>query len=315
MVNRRMRGLSWYGWLGGITLVAVEILMLLKVQPFWQWFTPIMWTAYILLADALVLRLRGASLIHNRPREFVMMLWLSILCWLVFELYNIRLQNWTYVGVPSEPWLRNLAYGWSFATIFPGIFETAELLGALGIARRARTRPRRITAGWLSVSFLTGLTFVTIPPLLPADLRVAWLPAPVARYTFAFIWLGFILLLEPVNYRLGAPSIYRDWEQGHLGRSVRLLLAGVVCGFFWEFWNYWAMGKWVYAVPPPLDFGPRIFEMPVMGFLGFPPFALECFSMYQFVKYMLHGDRLWSPRRAPAASELRVHDMDAIIDL
>jgi hypothetical protein len=310
-----MKRLVWYGWVGLATLLLVEVLGMQQVQPFWQWFTPTMWSVYILFADALVLRRRGASLIHNRPREFVMMLWLSILCWLVFEVYNLRLQNWTYVGVPTEPWLRNLAYGWSFATIFPGIFETADLLGALGILGQARSHPRRISAGWLSASFLVGLAFVAIPPLLPTGLRVTSLPVPVARYTFAFVWLGFIFLLEPINYRLGAPSLYRDWEQGRWGRTGRLVLAGVVCGFLWEFWNYWALGKWVYAVPPPLDFGPRIFEMPLLGFLGFPPFALECFSMYQFVKHVLQGDRLWSPRRVPAAAELRRPEADAIIDL
>jgi|DewCreStandDraft_5_1066085.scaffolds.fasta_scaffold01366_3 hypothetical protein len=298
-----MKRLIWYGWCGLATLVIAEVLMVQRVPPVAQWFTPIMWSGYILLADALVLRLRGASLIHDRPREFMMMLWLSILCWLVFEVYNIRLKNWYYIGVPPEPWLRNLAYGWSFATIFPSLFETADLLSAakhrwsaLGFPRRLQARPRRMTPVWLSASFLIGLACVAIPPLLPDDLRLDALPAPLPRYMFAFIWLGFILLLEPINYRLGAPSLYRDWEQGYWGRTARLLLAGVLCGFLWEFWNYWAIGKWIYAVPPPLDFGPRIFEMPLIGFLGFPPFALECFSMYQFAKHILQGDRLWLPR-------------------
>jgi hypothetical protein len=28
----------------------------------------------------------------------------------------------------------------------------------------------------------------------------------------------------------------------------------------------------------------KIFEMPVPGYFGFPPFALECFTMYVFVR-------------------------------
>jgi hypothetical protein len=28
----------------------------------------------------------------------------------------------------------------------------------------------------------------------------------------------------------------------------------------------------------------KIFEMPLPGYLGFPPFALECFTMYVFVR-------------------------------
>jgi hypothetical protein len=50
----------------------------------------------------------------------------------------------------------------------------------------------------------------------------------------------------------------------------------------WEFWNYWARAKWHYAVPIMEQL--KIFEMPVPGYLGFPAFAVECFTMYVFVR-------------------------------
>jgi hypothetical protein len=28
----------------------------------------------------------------------------------------------------------------------------------------------------------------------------------------------------------------------------------------------------------------KIFEMPVLGYLGFPPFALECYAMWHFLR-------------------------------
>jgi hypothetical protein len=31
----------------------------------------------------------------------------------------------------------------------------------------------------------------------------------------------------------------------------------------------------------------KVFEMPVPGYLGFPAFALECFTMYQFIRIFL----------------------------
>jgi hypothetical protein len=31
----------------------------------------------------------------------------------------------------------------------------------------------------------------------------------------------------------------------------------------------------------------KIFEMPVLGFLGFPPFAVECWVIYIFVRSLL----------------------------
>ena len=61
--------------------------------------------------------------------------------------------------------------------------------------------------------------------------------------------------------------------------STRLLLSGLICGILWEFWNFWAGAKWVYSIPYLNGF--RVFEMPLAGFLGFPPFALICYLMYR----------------------------------
>ena len=46
--------------------------------------------------------------------------------WLVFELYNLFIRNWHYVNLPAKPALRYFGYAWSFATIWPAIFEGAE---------------------------------------------------------------------------------------------------------------------------------------------------------------------------------------------
>ena len=62
-------------------------------------------------------------------------------------------------------------------------------------------------------------------------------------------------------------------ERGSLNRIAAVACAGLVCGIFWEFWNYWAVTKWIYTVPFFESF--KLFEMPAPGFLGFPLFALE----------------------------------------
>ncbi len=61
-----------------------------------------------------------------------------------------------------------------------------------------------------------------------------------------------------------------------------------MCGVLWEFWNYWATTKWTYTVPYAGNV--KIFEMPVLGYLGFPPFALECYAMYHAVRGVLATD-------------------------
>ncbi len=64
-----------------------------------------------------------------------------------------------------------------------------------------------------------------------------------------------------------------------------LAMAGMVCGFFWEMWNILAMPKWYYTIPF-FDVA-KIFEMPLLGYGGYIPFAWELYAMYQWVWGML----------------------------
>ena len=110
--------------------------------------------------------------------------------------------------------------------------------------------------------------------LVPVFVHSTYLAAP--------LWLGFILLLDPLNARAGEESILGDRRDGQSGRLVNLVAAGLICGLLWELWNYWGGAKWIYNVPILPDV--KIFEMPILGFGGFPPFAVECFAMYVTVR-------------------------------
>ena len=61
-------------------------------------------------------------------------------------------------------------------------------------------------------------------------------------------------------------------KDGALGEVVLIGTAGLACGILWEFWNYWSMPKWEYTLPH-LGFA-SVFEMPVLGYGGYVPFAL-----------------------------------------
>jgi hypothetical protein len=169
------------------------------------------------------------------------------------------------------------------------MFETVDVLEGLGFARRLRSKRRVLSPALLAAMFVVGLAFVAIPPMLPYR---------VARYTFGFVWIGFILLLEPINMQLGVDSPLQAWAEGNPRPALRLLAVGLFCGFLWEFWNFWATSGWRYTVPWPLDLdGPanrlHYFRMPLLGMLGFPPFAWESWAMFQFLKRALRGDVLW----------------------
>ena len=117
------------GALIGLTIMVVsEAATLARVEPFYSWNTPICWTGFILFADSLVWRARGRSWIRSSPMEFTFLTIASILLWLVFEFYNLYIDNWYYTGLPENPFLRTFGYAWSFATIWPAIFEGADLI-------------------------------------------------------------------------------------------------------------------------------------------------------------------------------------------
>lgn len=284
-----VRRLPLYAWLGGLFIALSEAGMLARVEPFYHWHTPIAWTGYILLVDGWVWKRRGASWRRNSPAELFFLVCVSIPLWGLFEMYNkYTIRNWYYIGLPENLLLRYAGYAWAFATIWPAIFETADLVSSLRDRRAPgdRTDPPRPqapgTAGWLAVA--AGAVMLAGPLLLRRTAAAPYLAAPV--------WLGFICLLDPLNARAGGESLLGDWRRGRTSRLTNLLIAGFVCGLLWEFWNYWGGTKWIYNVPIAPHV--KLFEMPVAGYAGFPAFALECFVMYVTV-------RRWLWRGAPRA--------------
>jgi hypothetical protein len=268
------RPLPVRGWAGlGVVLLA-ELLLFLRAGWFIAvYFTPIVWTGYILLADGMVASLKGESRLSRSPREFLALAFWSIPLWLIFEAYNLRLANWVYVGMPLSLALDYFGYAWAFATIWPGIYETTDLLEALGFFAGGMRSRKPLAPGVRRLAALAGLLMVTAPLLVPAS---------IGGYLFGSVWVGFVLLLDPVLYAWDGPSLLRDWERGAHTKLACLLAAGWVCGILWEFWNYWAGARWLYVFP--IGQGWKIFQMPAPGFAGFPPFAVECWVMFETLR-------------------------------
>jgi hypothetical protein len=267
IIKRSTSFFPWYGYIGLLAVLISEILLFTNVEVVGMYFTPLAWTGYILFADALNFMLKGQSLIRTRTKEFLLMLPWSVFCWLIFETYNLYLQNWHYIGLPEGNLQRWLGYVWSFATIFPGILETTELVQPFF----AKVHVRRLIPSKRKLCLQVGLGAICLTlPLMVEQL--------ISKYLMALVWMGFAFLLEPINHLLGGRSLFQEFAEGRLTKLTSLFVGGLICGILWEFWNYWAAAKWVYDVPIPFA-GPKIFEMPLLGFLGFLPFAVECYSM------------------------------------
>jgi hypothetical protein len=264
--------------LGLAIMVVTEAATLAGIEPFASWNTPIAWTGFILFSDSIVYRVRGGSWMRSAPGEFTWLALASIPFWILFEGYNLVLRNWYYTGLPESFWLRQIGFAWAFATIWPAIFEGAELVavwrdrgrhdsGLLDPEPESEDRRGAAVGGVLSYLSIAGGAIMLALPFIVSPEAAQYLAAPV--------WLGFIFLFEPINRSLGLEALTRE-------RSVNLALSGLVCGLLWEFWNYWSRAKWHYTVP--IMEHHKLFEMPLAGYLGFPAFALECFTLYVFVR-------------------------------
>jgi hypothetical protein len=267
---------------GLLGLAASTAGLALLFEPAVRWYYQLAWWSYLFLADGLNRRLGGRSLIRDSPARFLWLCALSVAWWCVFEALNLRLGNWYYVMDEPRRALRWAGGVLAFATVLPGIVQTLELLEKAG-GPRLRVRPLPWSRAREAACVALGAAFFALPLLWP-------------EVFFPLTWGSFGLLLEPWNRRHARRSFLRDLEQGEAGPLARTLAAGLVCGLLWELWNYWARTKWMYTVP---GFeGWRLFEMPLTGFLGFPPFAVECLVVIRFAQAV--GERAAARGRATA---------------
>jgi len=286
-----------HGIFGIAILLLSEIFLFKKVDPFYSWFYSFAWWSYILVVDAVIYRLKGNSLILNRTKEFFLMIPWSIFIWLIFEAANLSLQNWYYVNLPHSVVERWCGYAIAYGTVLPGLFETTELLESLGLFKKSKIKKTEISSGGHSVLILLGSLCLVSSLLIPESF-------------FPLIWMGFTFLLDPFNYRFGGKSLLRDLEEGNPKKIYLLLVAGLICGFLWEFWNFWALSKWVYTVPF-FEKG-KGFEMPFLGFLGFPPFAVQAYVMYNFISLFRSG-RGWEESISPLNMEKKARPLTMIL--
>ena len=249
-------------------------------QPFYAF----AWWAYIFLLDGFCVLCRGQSIFTSRWRFVVPICLWSVSFWFLFELLNVRFQNWYYVGVIRGDVPMALVFGGSFgglafATVFMGIFQTFESLAVVGVWTSVG-RPRDgAFPPW-------GSYVVQLAGAMMAGLAIAF-----PFYLAPLIWGSFTFLIDPWNYRRGARSLLRDCEVGDWRSVIRLLAAGLICGFVWESLNFFAPQKWIYTVRGLEGF--KLFEMPLLGFLGFPALALDAVTGFAFLAFWFLGNETW----------------------
>jgi len=252
-----------WGWWAALVLVAAWVLAWSRFDWFASWqaytFTPL-WLCYILVINALSYRRQGTCLLTGQHHYLFLLFPFSALFWWYFEFLNRFVQNWRYVGIDSFGAAEYAIHSTlCFSTVLPAVVSTMELLSTY-VADAAGTHRGYVACrrhwAWpllaISIASLGGLG--------------VW-----PDYLFPLLWLAPMLLIIALQLLWGEPvRIF----SGRILSICIPALAALICGLFWEMWNFYSLAHWTYAIPYVDRF--HIFEMPLLGYAGYLPFGLEC---------------------------------------
>ncbi|HUA66779.1 MAG TPA: hypothetical protein VME24_13090 [Alphaproteobacteria bacterium] len=267
---QRLPGFAAQGRLG-LLLVAVcwPLNWTLPGQRTAYLFFPL-WLGYILVVDALVYRRSGSSLWSRSRRGFALLFVLSAPAWWLFEIINNRTGNWEYRGAGGfTPLEYNALCTLCFSTVIPAVFETAELARTFRWVKSLRPCARIPDTQLVNVLLLSaGVAMLVLTLLWP-------------RFFYPFVWISLAFILEPMNRWLRRPHLLQWLKDGDWRPVISLSLGALICGFFWEMWNEWSWPQWIYHTPGADVL--HVFEMPLPGYGGYVPFALELFALKNFI--------------------------------
>jgi hypothetical protein len=238
-----------------------------------------LWLGYILVVDGLVFRRTGTSPASRSAGSFTAAFPVSAALWWYFEFVNRFVQNWWYDGVTHFSALHYLAYGTlCFSTVIPAILETADLLASFRWFRLAY----REGPCW-RVPARAGRRAVMAGGIAALVAMALW-PNPL----FFLTWLAPLAVLSVALAQAGTETPFTAMRRGDYSGLFRLAAAALVCGFFWEMWNFFSLPKWRYSVPYVNVL--RLFEMPAAGFTGYLPFGPFCWCWWRAAQRLAGRD-------------------------
>jgi hypothetical protein len=244
-----------FGW--GTSLAGTE--------PFRGYWFDLVWGGFILAADAVVWSRAGRSLLHGGGWRLVAMFALSAPFWWAFEVANWRLENWRYVGTTVYGGQAHLVLKTiSFLFVLPALAESRDLLRSFV---RFPHPPAVPLPPWTATALLVlGLVCVPLLYLFPDQ-------------AYPLVWLAPLAVLDAVARLRGRPSIIGLVRRGRAGPVLLMAVAGLGTGILWEMWNFGAVPYWQYRIPY-LGYLP-VFEMPILGYLGYLPFILAADAFWR----------------------------------
>jgi hypothetical protein len=160
-----------------------------KTEPFYYFFYITSWWSYIIFLDTVLSLKYKRFFVLNRYLPLLIII--SSGYWCLFELINIRLQNWFYINLPTEISYRYLGYLLGFGTVIPAIYLTREAIhSVLG----------KIHVKSIHIPHYSGYALITGGIAL-----VLAVAAP--EHCFALAWVFAFLLCDGINHMYGYNSL------------------------------------------------------------------------------------------------------------
>jgi hypothetical protein len=250
-----------------------QLLTLVHWRPLSDSWYLVCWLGFIAFFDAVVGWRTGASLLGDRPREAIAMFVSSAALWWCFELANaMHLASWAYSPSPDIPrWAQAARSTLAFATLIPATW-TAGLVALtfLGVEKMdSRGDDERSTRRWAFLAITAGAMSVV-------------LALACRRFALPLALSGTLLIVDAVNHLRGRPSLLVMFARRQWRAPTALFAGNVAAGLLGEAWNYPADPRWTYEVG--FSAGPKLFAMPVAGYLGYGVLAWALFALYHAVR-------------------------------
>lgn len=267
--NVRRSPFPWWGFAGFLLGIISWVLAWNRFEWFSalqsHTFTPL-WISYILTINALTFWRTGECVMTRRPKFFAALFPVSAAFWWFFEYLNRFVQNWYYVNVENFDPIEYIVFATlSFSTVLPAVLSTQEFLRSFAVFNEPLKQ-------FMPIKVQPPKIFPVII-LLTAGIGLAGLGV-FPNLLYPLLWVSPLLIITSTQALIGEKNIFTETLEGNWSTIWSFACAGLMCGFFWEMWNYYSYTKWVYTIPYAHRF--LVFEMPILGFAGYLPFGLEC---------------------------------------
>jgi hypothetical protein len=279
-----------------LVLVAAALLgacwaLLWAVSIYWS---PLFFTG--LWLGAAVLMYAAGPGGHPGWRRHAALALASVPVWWWFEAVNTRVDNWEYLLTHSYNDLEYAVFASiAFSTVVPALDAASRLL----LGRIAGRRAPATTAAGGRVEVGAAAPLLAVPVLAATGLAATILVFALPDMFFPLVWVGPFLILDAAVGFVRGRSLLAQAAAGRWQTLVAVALAGLLCGALWEMWNFWAAPKWIYDIPY-LGYA-KIFEMPILGYLGYIPFAWSVYQLIRLADLGLAHLKGWSRARSGKA--------------